>query len=212
MKIASNETKYSTQAIKTIATRIYAHLKRDLTPDQLNRIDWKNLHLHIGLKKSGAERCYIRSKIELAIRNPGKEPLTEYTLAYYVCGMLCWRAQMKNVWDHLPSDNFSNELLPLKSKPKPRPKEETPEIVQLRKEYEKAERAVNRVINRLDKFKIEQQKLTQKKKRAFESLKSARKKYKKAHTKYLATSEQTAELDTKGFAARMRARRDAEKT
>ncbi len=207
MKITRNNTVFSSCALKTIATKVYRLLHKELTDNQIKRIDWA--HLDLQIEKHTADGLGSQASLYLS------RSCTEYQFAYYCCALLRWRAKLKNIYRTkgvIDFDNFTEgKPLPLKSEPKPRPKKAPSKTEKYQKEYEQAKRRVDKLIKRLAGFKIEQQKLTAKKKRTFASLIDAQRNFTKAHRNYLEATEQTADLTPKQYTARMRAKRDAKK-
>ena len=203
MRVKHNETKFSSRALKTIATAVYKKLERELTVGQIDSVDWKNLPLHV----FSASSNQLRSKNTLSIY----PRCTQLEFAIYLCALLRWRANLKRPWD---TQRFVSDFdeTPITKKPprKPAKKKETPPVENARIEYERATKRVKQLEDKLIFFKKEQKKLEIRKDRAKVALKRARQHLRYVNKKYLDASQNTAVLSTGSFAARMKAKRDAE--
>jgi len=132
MKIAGNTTVYRTNELSSIIHRVYRALKKELTTQQLRRIEWERLHLTIRQRP----RAGVPS-INLTSINIPKRRLTEWAFAYIASALLCYRAGLSRdrIWhtsDYL--NKFSSDIYVHKkdeAKPaKPKPVIDSPVAIQ----------------------------------------------------------------------------------
>ena len=201
MKINRNISPYPSRAIKTIAIKVYRLVCKDLLTDkQILQIEWKTFRLNI---TSGANpKLYTPYGLNLSEG-------TEFEFAYLFTALLCWRAGLrKNLWNHNIEQHFSSDKFPLKPTPKLRLKKETSDIEKFRREYERSKKVLVKIDARLTVCKKDAQKVEQRRKRTVEAGMKAHRAHRRIEKEYLLASNQTAELDNKNFATRMRAKRN----